>query len=129
MSSWSSEFVQTSDLRMHYLQQGTGDPVVLIHGFPETSYEWRHQIPVLAEHYAVFAPDTRGMGQTDKPDIRVSRRLLAQDIANFMDALGLERAAVVGHDWGGIIAFKFAILPCLLVFVPVLVGAMWAYRR
>jgi pimeloyl-ACP methyl ester carboxylesterase len=104
-----SAYAQTSDLRMHYLQAGTGEPVILIHGFPETSYEWRHQFPALAEQYAVFAPDTRGFGQTDKPDIRVNRHLLAKDIVNFMDALGIERAAVVGHDWGGIIAFKVAI--------------------
>lgn len=105
----NSAFVQTRDLRMHYLQAGTGEPVILVHGFPETSYEWRKQFPALAEHYAVFAPDTRGFGLTDKPDIRVSRALLAGDIINFMDALGIERAAVVGHDWGGIIAFKLAI--------------------
>lgn len=105
-----SHFVQTRDLRMHYLQQGSGTPVVLVHGFPETSYEWRKQIPALAEAgYAVFAPDTRGFGQTEKPCNRVSRHLLAADIVNFMDALGIERAHVVGHDWGGIIAFKVAI--------------------
>lgn len=104
-----SAFIQTRDLRMHYLQQGTGDPVVFIHGFPETSHEWRHQVAHLGEHYACFAPDTRGFGQSEKPGIRVSRHLLAQDIINFMDALGIERAAVVGHDWGGIIAFKVAI--------------------
>lgn len=104
-----SNFVQTSDLRMHYLQAGTGEPVILIHGFPETSFEWRKQFPALAARHAVFAPDTRGFGRTDKPDIRVSRHLLARDIVNFMDALGIGRAAVVGHDWGGIIAFKLAI--------------------
>ena len=101
--------VQTADLRMHYLQRGTGDPVVLIHGFPETSYSWRHQLAALSEHYAVFAPDTRGFGQTDKPGTCVTRQILAQDVINFMDALGIERAAIVGHDWGGIIAFKLAI--------------------
>lgn len=104
-----SAFVQTADLRMHYRQAGTGEPVILIHGFPETSYEWRHQFPPLAERHAVFAPDLRGFGDTDKPDIRVSRSLLAADIVRFMDALGIERAAVVGHDWGGIVAFKLAI--------------------
>lgn len=101
--------ILTADLRMHYLQQGTGEPVLLLHGFPETSYGWRHQLGPLAEHYAVFAPDMRGFGQTDKPGVRVTRQLLAQDVIHFMDALGLERAAVVGHDWGGIIAFKLAI--------------------
>lgn len=105
-----SNFAETPGLRMHYRQQGTGDPVVLIHGFPETSYEWRHQMPALAEAgYACFAPDVRGFGQTDKPGARVSRHLLARDIIGFMDALGIERAHVVGHDWGGIIAFKLAV--------------------
>ena len=82
----SGHLVQTADLRMHYLQRGTGEPVVLIHGFPETSYSWRHQLAALSEHYAVFAPDTRGFGQTDKPGIRVTRQILAQDVINFMDA-------------------------------------------
>jgi pimeloyl-ACP methyl ester carboxylesterase len=96
----SGHLVQTADLRMHYLQRGTGDPVVLIHGFPETSYSWRHQLAALSEHYAVFAPDTRGFGRTDKPGTRVTRQILAQDVINFMDALGIERAAIVGPRLG-----------------------------
>jgi len=104
-----SNFVQTRDLRMHYLQQGTGEPVIFIHGFPETSYEWRHQFAALSGQYACFAPDLRGFGKTEKPGLRVSRQILGQDIANFMDALGLKTAHVVAHDWGGIVAFKFAI--------------------
>ena len=107
-----SNFIQTRDLRMHYLQAGTSrgnEPLIFIHGFPETSFEWRHQLAAFADRYACFAPDTRGYGQTDKPGIRCTRQLLAQDIINFMDALGIERAAVVAHDWGGIIGFKLAI--------------------
>jgi haloacetate dehalogenase len=104
-----SAFVQMRDLRMHYLQASTGEPVILIHGFPETSFAWRKQFPALSERYAVFAPDTHGLGRTDKTDIRVSRHLLAANVVAFMDALGIGRAAVVGHDWGGIIAFKLAI--------------------
>jgi len=104
-----SNFIQTRDLRMQYLQAGTGDPVIFIHGFPETSYEWRHQFAAFSNVYACFAPDLRGFGETEKPGARVSRQLLAQDIVNFMDALGIEKAAVVAHDWGGIVAFKLAI--------------------
>jgi pimeloyl-ACP methyl ester carboxylesterase len=104
-----SNFVQTRDLRMHYLQEGTGEPVIFLHGFPETSYEWRHQFAALGDHYACFAPDLRGFGQTEKPGVRVTRNLLGQDIVNFMDALGIAKAAVVAHDWGGIVAFKLAI--------------------
>lgn len=104
-----SNFIQTRDLRMHYLQSGSGDPVIFIHGFPETSFEWRHQLDYFGERFACFAPDTRGFGQTDKPGIRCTRSLLAHDVINFMDALGIEQSRVVGHDWGGIIAFKLAI--------------------
>jgi pimeloyl-ACP methyl ester carboxylesterase len=105
-----SNFVETrGGVRMHYLQQGTGFPVIMLHGFPETSYQWRHQIPVLAEEHAVFAVDTRGFGKTDKPRIRVNRDMLARDIINFMEAVGIERAHLVGHDWGGIIGFKAVI--------------------
>ncbi|MCC7363656.1 MAG: alpha/beta hydrolase [Dehalococcoidia bacterium] len=105
-----SDFVSIPGLRMHYLQEGTGEPVIFIHGFPETSYEWRYQMPHLAgQGFATFAPDVRGFGKTDKPGARMSRSLLASDLIAFMDAKGIEKATVVGHDWGGIIAFKVAI--------------------
>jgi pimeloyl-ACP methyl ester carboxylesterase len=101
--------VQTRDLRMSYLQRGSGTPIIFIHGFPETSYEWRFQMAALSDSYACFAPDMRGFGGTDKPGIRVTRQILAQDVINFMDAQGIAKAHIVGHDWGGIIAFKLAI--------------------
>lgn len=107
--SFTSNLIETADIRMHYLQAGTGEPVIFIHGFPETSYEWRHQLAHFSGDHACFAPDTRGFGQTEKPGGRVSRHLLAGDIVRFMDALGIEKAAVVAHDWGGIIGFKLAI--------------------
>ena len=66
MPSWSSEFVQTSDLRMHYLQQGTGDPVVLIHGWNGSTFSFRHQIPELAQHFRVIALDLRGYGYSSR---------------------------------------------------------------
>jgi pimeloyl-ACP methyl ester carboxylesterase len=103
----SHNFVDTPGLRIHYLQEGTGEPVVLVHGFPQTSHQWRNQIAALsAAGYACFAPDNRGFGQTDKPRLRISRGLLARDLVRFMDAVGLESAHLVSHDWGGIIAFK-----------------------
>ncbi|NQZ96523.1 MAG: alpha/beta hydrolase [Myxococcales bacterium] len=106
----TSNFVETPSLRIHYLQEGKGtpegDPVIMLHGFPQTSYMWRHQIPLQAAEHAVYAPDTRGYGKTDKPRIRLTRDILARDVIEFMDALGLERAQLVAHDWGGLIAFK-----------------------
>ena len=106
-----SRYVDTAGLRMHYLHAGESGapPVVLLHGFPQTSHMWRHQIPVLAERYEVFAPDTRGFGRTDKPRMRVTRDMLARDIVDFFDALGLHSVRLVGHDWGGIIATKVAL--------------------
>ena len=106
-----SHHIDTAGLRFHYLVAGDPDapPVVLLHGFPQTSHMWRHQIPALAEHYRVYAPDTRGYGGTDKPRVRVTRDLLARDIVDFLDALGVGQCALVGHDWGGIIAFKAAL--------------------
>jgi len=108
-------YVQTVDLRVHERTtapdgEPAGDPVVLLHGFPQTGHQWRHQQEALAlAGYATFAPDNRGFGGTDKPLVRVSRALLAQDVVNYLDAKGIERCTLVGHDWGGIIAFKTAI--------------------
>ena len=107
----TSNRVRTTRIDTHYLQQGGGDAaVVLIHGFPQTSHQWRHQIAALADAgYAVFAPDNRGFGGTDKPGARVSRAMLADDVIAFLDATGVGSCTLVGHDWGGIIAFKTAI--------------------
>jgi len=103
--------VATRALRFHTLEAGPaeGEPVILLHGFPQTHHMWRHQVPVLAERYHVFAPDTRGYGGTEKPRVRLSRETLARDIVDFLDALEIERAHLVGHDWGGVIAAAMAL--------------------
>jgi pimeloyl-ACP methyl ester carboxylesterase len=103
-------FIQTADLRVHERTRGTGAPVVFLHGFPQTGHQWRHQLHAVSEAgYAGFAPDNRGFGLTDKPGARVSRWLLAQDVVNYLDAHDIATCTLVGHDWGGIIAFKTAI--------------------
>jgi pimeloyl-ACP methyl ester carboxylesterase len=106
-----SEFVDVGGLRVHHRTLGDPDapPVLMLHGFPQDSWMWRHQAPVLAEDHYVIAPDTRGFGATERTRIRVTRDVLARDQVALLDALGIERAALVGHDWGGIIAFKAAI--------------------
>lgn len=106
---FSSHFVRAGDLDVHYMKEGEGEPLLLLHGWPQTSYEWRHQIQSLSKRYTVYAPDNRGFGATAKPRHRITRDTLARDVVNFMDALGISEANVAGHDWGGIIAFKFAI--------------------
>jgi len=85
--------------------------VVLLHGFPESWYSWRHQIPVLAERYRVVVPSLRGYGGSDRPASVASYEMqhLTGDVRGLIDALGYESAAIVGHDWGGAISWAFAI--------------------
>ncbi len=82
---------------------------MLLHGFPEFWYSWRHQIPFLAEHgYTVVAPDLRGYNDTDKPRTGYSVSTLLRDIVGLIKGLGQEKAIIVGHDWGGALAWTFA---------------------
>ena len=88
-----------------------GEPVVLLHGFPELSHSWRHQLPALAEAgYHAVAPDLRGFGGSDRPPAveDYAARALVGDVAGLIRALGHESAHVVGHDWGGSLAWGLA---------------------
>ena len=112
--------VQTNGIRLHVVQCGPTDGplVMLLHGFPEFWYGWRYQIPALATAgYRVWAPDQRGYNLSDKP-----RRIrdyvlpqLAADVVGLIDAAGREKASIVGHDWGGIVAWQLATYhaPCI----------------
>ncbi len=97
----SHYFAQAGEIRMHYAEAGTGEPLVLLHGWPQHWYMWRRQIPELAKHYRVIAPDTRGFGWSEAPPGSYDKRELATDLINFLDALGLDRVRLAGHDWGG----------------------------
>src|SRR5579859_6336801 len=99
-----TRFVKTAALTVHVREAGTGLPAVFLHGFPADSWMWRHQLEALSDRWWCIAPDTRGYGLTDKPRIRVTRDLLARDVIELLDALDLDRATLIGHDWGGIIA-------------------------
>ncbi len=103
--------ISVNGIRLHCLVEGEGPLVLLLHGFPETSHAWRRQIPALAKHFRVVAPDLRGYGRSDKPKGIASYRtsVLADDIAALIRAFGAERAHVVGHDWGGGVAWTLAI--------------------
>jgi len=108
--SWKHEFANIDGLRMHYVTQGKGKLVLLLHGFPDFWYVWRFQIPELARHFRVVAPDLRGYNETDKPKGVENYRLnlLAGDILGLVSALGETEAMIVGHDWGGVVAWFFA---------------------
>jgi pimeloyl-ACP methyl ester carboxylesterase len=104
-------WIDVGGLRLHCVEAGTGPLVVLLHGFPEFWYAWRHQIPALADAgYRVVAPDLRGYNTSDKPSrVRDYRpRVLVQDVADLIVALGASSAAVAGHDWGGGLAWLLA---------------------
>ena len=100
--------VQANGIRQHYLDAGSGSPVVLLHGFPETSFAWRAQIPALSERHRVIVPDLRGYGGTDKPAAGYDKRTMANDLAALLDGLGIGRIALVGHDRGARVATRFA---------------------
>jgi pimeloyl-ACP methyl ester carboxylesterase len=97
-----------NDVRMHYVIAGTGEPVVLLHGWPQTWYQWRKIIPALAERYTVIAPDMRGLGDSAKPVTGYDKRTVADDIHKLVRKLGHERIFLVGHDWGGPVAYAYA---------------------
>jgi soluble epoxide hydrolase/lipid-phosphate phosphatase len=110
---WTHRFAETNGIRMHYVEQGEGFPVLFMHGFPELWYSWRHQIPALAEAgFRAIAPDLRGYGDTDKP-VGIEQydiHRLVGDMTGLLDALGEKKAVIVGHDWGGGIAWQMALL-------------------
>ncbi|QJY49620.1 alpha/beta fold hydrolase [Pseudonocardia broussonetiae] len=96
------------DVDLHYVTAGEGDPVVLLHGWPQTWYCWRHLIPLLAPHHRVIAPDLRGLGESTGP-ARYDKRTLAGDVLRLVrEELGIDRFHLVGHDWGGVTAFSLA---------------------
>jgi pimeloyl-ACP methyl ester carboxylesterase len=109
-------FVEANGVRFHLVEAGAVPAddhrplVLLLHGFPEFWYGWRSQIPALAERFRVVAPDLRGYNLSGKPRTGYDFETLASDVPALIRALGAERAHVVGHDWGGIVAWDAAML-------------------
>lgn len=108
--SWSHSRVDVGGLELHCVTQGRGPLVVMLHGFPECWYSWRRQIPSLASRFKVVAPDMRGYNESDKPagvsEYRMAK--LTADIKGLVEALGEKKAHLVGHDWGGVVAWSLA---------------------
>ena len=105
--------IQANGLVMHVAEAGEGHPVVLCHGFPESWYSWRHQLVALAAAgFRAIAPDMRGYGGTEAPaDVSAySIFHLVGDMIGLLDALGIERASIVGHDWGAPVAWNAAMM-------------------
>ena len=105
--------VETNGIRMHLAEAGVGPLVVLCHGFPESWYSWRHQLPALADAgFHAVAPDMRGYGRTDRPEAIDQYTLFHQvgDMVGLLDALGAAQAVIAGHDWGAPVAWHAALM-------------------
>ena len=112
-AEFTHAFAELGEARIHYVSAGTdprrAPPVVLLHGWPETWFEWRHVMPLIAGHHPVIAPDLRGLGDSSRPAGGYDKRTVAEDIYRLLSGhLGLERWHIVGHDWGGPAAFALA---------------------
>jgi pimeloyl-ACP methyl ester carboxylesterase len=95
-------------IQMHYVIGGHGDPVVLLHGWPETWYAWRHVMPDLAKNYTVIVPDLRGLGDSSKPTTGYDGKTVAEDIHQLVTQLGFKTIFLIGHDIGTQIAYSYA---------------------
>jgi pimeloyl-ACP methyl ester carboxylesterase len=106
----SHRWIDARGIRFHYAEAGSGDEVVLcLHGWPQHWYEWRHLMPALADRYRVIALDLRGYGWSDAPPGGYEKENMADDVLAVLDALGIERVKLVGHDWGAWIGFLLAL--------------------
>ena len=103
-------YAQSGDVKIHYVTKGEGPLLVMIHGFPDYWYTWREQIPALSEHFQVVAMDQRAYNLSGKPEglARYQMEELVQDVEAVIKHFGKKKAIVVGHDWGGAVAWSFA---------------------
>lgn len=102
--------VRSGDVKIHYVTRGSGPLVVMIHGFPDYWYTWRHQIPELSRSFQVVAIDQRGFNESDQPEgvEHYTLDTLVDDVRHVIEHFGRDRAVIVGHDWGGMVAWRFA---------------------
>jgi pimeloyl-ACP methyl ester carboxylesterase len=100
--------VEVNGVRLHYLIGGKGSPVVLLHGYAQTSHMWNPIMPLLASNHTVFVPDLRGAGDSSKPESGYDKKNMAVDIHELVASLGFKRASIVGHDIGLMVAYAYA---------------------
>lgn len=105
-------YADLGELKLHYLRAGIGragrPAVLLVHGWPQTSFMWRKVMPELARHYQVIAPDLRGLGDSTRPRDGYDKRTLADDLWRLLRGLGIRTCYAIGHDWGGPTVFALA---------------------
>ncbi len=109
MPGMQQQTIRANGIRVNAWVGGEGDPVVLLHGYPQTAQMWRKVAPALLNRFSVVCPDLRGYGDTDKPRDGYDKRSMAKDVKDTMAALGYERFALVGHDRGARVAHRLAV--------------------
>ncbi|WP_418499361.1 alpha/beta fold hydrolase [Flagellimonas sp.] len=109
MPGFSSHFQKVNGIHIHYVMGGSGEPLILLPGWPQTWWSYRHIMPLLAEKYSVIAVDLRGMGDSDKPEEGYSKKNMADDIMELIAALGYDKVHMAGHDIGANVAYSFAV--------------------
>lgn len=109
-SAFQHQYITTNQVRLHYVTQGEGPLMLMLHGFPEFWYSWQHQIPVFAQDHKVVALDMRGYNNSEKPSDVSAYRMpeLIKDVQGVIQGLGYDQCILVAHDWGGAIAWQFA---------------------
>jgi haloalkane dehalogenase len=105
---FASHYANVDSVRIHYVEQGTGDPILFLHGNPTSSYLWRNIIPYLTPHGRCLALDLVGMGKSDKPDIEYRFFDHVKYVEGFIEELGLKNLTLVVHDWGSALGFHYA---------------------
>jgi pimeloyl-ACP methyl ester carboxylesterase len=106
--TFSHHMASVNGIQMHYVIGGKGEPIILLHGWPETWYEWRHIMPALAKNYTVIAPDLRGLGDSSKPLTGYDGKTVAEDIHQLVTQLEFKTIFLVGHDIGTQVAYSYA---------------------
>ena len=112
MANIAHRTISTNGISMHVAEAGTGFPVVMCHGWPELWYSWRHQLHALGDNgLRAIAPDMRGYGRTDAPrdPAQYTMKILCADMVGLLDALDIEKAVFVGHDWGGAVLWQMGL--------------------
>jgi pimeloyl-ACP methyl ester carboxylesterase len=107
----SHHFAELEECRIHYVRRGEGKPLLCLHGFPQFWFLWRHQLADLGRDHTVYAPDLRGYNLSCKPADPEAYRMrhLLRDLGGLIEELGIAPLTLVGHDWGGILSWAFAL--------------------
>jgi pimeloyl-ACP methyl ester carboxylesterase len=107
-AGFESRYAKVNGITLHYVTGGKGEPLVLIHGFGENWYVWNRLLPILGEHFTVIVPELRGVGESDKPEGGYNKKTMATDIHELVKQLHFNKASVVGHDIGLMVAYSYA---------------------